>query len=171
MSTGFKLNTAFNILGGVQKFKKDKQQHANDLAQQAADNSATQTRGDLAINALATTSGIKRRELAFNFLSQQKEAMARQGSVAVQAAWSGVEGGTANDLMLAVMQEAAQSEVEQDNSLRAIHEETVNRVADIAATTANNMDNRNFSRPSVIADILGIGHTVLTDARKSGVIG
>jgi hypothetical protein len=68
------------------------------------------------------------------------------------------------------MQESAQIEVERDEGLKAIHDQTINRTADIVATTSNNLDHRNFSKPDVLASILGIGQDILADNRRAGVI-
>ncbi len=165
------LNASLNVLQGVLAYKRDRQTHANDLAQQAVNNETAKQQGELALNSLATSTALARRKLAFDFLDQQKQAMQAQGSAAVQAAWAGIEGGTANDIMTAVMQEAAQGEVERDEGLRAIHAETVARTADIVMQTSASMDHRRFNKPDVLANILGIGKNIIDDNRKAGAIG
>jgi hypothetical protein len=169
MST-VKLNAAMNVLGGVLEYNKNRITHANDVAQQAVNNAVTEQQGSLALNSLATESALARRKLGFEFLKAQKAALQREGSASVQAAWAGITGGTAHDVMTSVMQESAQIEVERDEGLKAIHDQTINRTADIIATTSNNLDHRNFSKPDVLASILGIGKDILADNRRAGVI-
>jgi hypothetical protein len=168
--SAFGLNAAFNVLGAVQSYNRDKQTHANDLAQQAVNNAVARQQGAQAIQSVASSAAIERRNLGLQFLKQQKAALASQGSAAVQAAWAGIEGGTAHDLMVTVLQDAAQSEVERDINLQSVHEQTVNKTADILLSTTNQLDHRNFSKPDVLANILGLGKNVLDDARRSGKI-
>ena len=164
------LNASMNVLQGVLKYKKDKQTHANDLAQQAVNNRTAKEQGSLAIQSTLQSASIERRSLGLEFLKQQKVAMARAGSAAVNAAWQGIEGATSNDLLQSVLQEAAFNEVERDEGLRSLHKATITRTADIIARTAHGQDFRNFSKPDVLAGILGIGQNVLVDLRKSGKI-
>lgn len=169
--SGQKLNAAMNVLQGVLQYRQNRQQHANDIAQQEVNNAIAAQQEQLALNALGTTNALQRRKLTFDFLAAQKEALQREGSAAVQAAWAGIEGGTARDIMTAVQQEVAQAEVMRDEGLRAIHQETLVRTADIVANKANSMDHRNFTKPDVLASILGIGKNILDDNREAGTIG
>lgn len=169
--SGQKLNAAFNVLEGVLSYNRNKQTHANDVAQQAVNNAVAVQQGKLAINSLLAQATQDRRRLTFQFLEDQKAAMAREGSASVQAAWAGIEGGTAHDIMTAVMQESAQAEANRDEGLRAIHRQTALRGADIAAETSNRMDHRKFNKPDVLASILGIGSNILADNRRAGAIG
>lgn len=171
MSTGRNLNAAFNLLEGVMAYKRDRQQHANDLAQQAVNNAEAAQRTQLALQALGTANAMARRKITFDFLEQQKAALQAQGSASVQAAWAGIEGGTAHDIMVSVQQELAQTEIARDEGLRAIHQEAIARSADIVAQGANARDQRNFSKPEILANVLGIGKNILDDFRASGTIG
>lgn len=165
------LNAAMNVLQGVLSYQKDRQQFANDVAQQRINNQEAAVRGQLALDSLSTANALQRRKLSFDFLEQQKQALQAEGSALAQAAWQGVAGGTAHDIMVAVQQEAAQSEVLRDEGLRAIHRESVARTADIIAQTSQSMDRRNFSKPDQLAAILGIGERILADNRETGLIG
>lgn len=169
--SGQKLNAAMNVLQGVLSFQRDRQQHANDVAQQQVNNQEARVRQQLALNSLSTANAIRRRQLSFDFLEQQKAALQAEGSALAQAAWQGIAGGTAHDILTAVQQEAAQNEVLRDEGLRAIHRESVARTADIIAQTDQSMDRRNFSKPDILASVLGIGQSILADNREAGLIG
>ena len=169
--SGQKLNAAFNILQGIQAFRRDEQDYANDIAQQRINNREAVARGQLAINALGVTNALQRRKVAFDFLEAQKRALQSEGSALANAAWQGIQGGTAHDILVAVEQEAAQAEVLRDEGLRAIYEESRVRASDIVMQTEASMDLRNFTKPDVLAGILGIGQNILADNREAGLIG
>lgn len=169
--SGSKLNLSMNVLQGVLSYRENRQQHANDLAQQRVSNAAVDTQEQLALQELGQSNALARRKLTFDFLQDQKAALQAMGSASVQAAWAGIEGGTANDILVSVQQELAQTEVLRDEGLRAIHEQSVTRAANITAQAANSKDRRNFTKPDVLASILGIGQNVLADYRETGKIG